>query len=434
MKRVKKVNLIGVLGVIIACILTNNVKAASISVTADSTNITKGSTVTVTATFNSSSLLYFTEGSLSCKGAGVDSGLNLGNGQGMIDKSSYSVSLKIKPTQSGTVTCSTSGASAIEATDPNKSAPVNGSVYIQVNEPVVVPPKEYSSNNNLSSLEVEGFNLDPAFNQDTLEYNVEVPNDTAKVNIKAELADNTASVRGNGEITVTEGVNKLEVIVTAENGNEKKYVINLTVKELDPINVKVNKDDYSIVRKEGVIEAPTGYEKTTIKVDDQDVLAYQNKKTGYTIVGLKDKDGNTGWYIYDEKKKTYTPYEAYDFKGLNIIILDMPKNLIPSGYTKSKFTYNDKKITGYASKDGSPFYLIYGMNSETGKKNLYIFDKQEGTVQRYNTDLVDNYKNKANFYFTIMIILASLVGLAIVIMAVCLIVKTKRGNRKRIGR
>ena len=79
------------------------------------------------------------------------------------------------------------------------------------------------------------------FNKDTNEYSIEVPNGTEKVNIKTSLEDTKAKVSGDGEVSVSEGTNKLEVKVTAENGNERVYIINVTVKELDPIEVTVDK-------------------------------------------------------------------------------------------------------------------------------------------------------------------------------------------------
>lgn len=51
----------------------------------------------------------------------------------------------------------------------------------------------------------------PSFDKETKEYSVEVPNSTEKVNIKAEKADSSASVKGDGEVSVTEGVNKIEL-------------------------------------------------------------------------------------------------------------------------------------------------------------------------------------------------------------------------------
>ena len=41
----------------------------------------------------------------------------------------------------------------------------------------------YSTNANLKSLTVDGYELTPAFDKNTLEYKVEVPNEVASVNV-----------------------------------------------------------------------------------------------------------------------------------------------------------------------------------------------------------------------------------------------------------
>lgn len=409
-----------------------NVNAASVSVKASSSSITKGGTVTFTTTVSSSSPLVTIEGSLSCSGAGVNGGANLSFEDSSNSIYSKTFTYTAKANSTGTITCSTSGVRITDMSSGDWINLNNASTSVSVKDAVVIPPKEYSSNNYLEELSIDGFELSPEFDKETLEYSVEVPNDTEKVIINAKKEDSTASVSGSGEVSVSEGANKIEVKVTAQNGNERVYIINVNVKELDPINVTVDDKEYTVIRKNDVLEPPTGYEETTVKIGDEDVLAYTNDKTKYTLVGLKDEDGNGAWYIYDEEKDTYTPYVFYNFNGVSLITLDMPKNLIPDGFVKSSFEYNDERVEGYKYKSNSQFYLIYGMNSETGEKGLYMFDKKEGTVQRFNDEIADIYKDKADLYFMILMIVSGIVGVAIVAMAVVLIVRTKKRKKNKI--
>jgi len=298
--------------------------------------------------------------------------------------------------------------------------------------------KTYSSNNYLSSLEVIGYNLDQEFNKDTLEYSVEVPGDVEKVNIKAALEDNTASLSGTGEITVSEGVNKIIIKVTAQNGNEKNYIINLTVKQLDPIVVKINNKEYTLMRKEQDLQEPTSYTKTTLKIDDNEVFAYYNEKTKTYLVILKDDKGVLDYYIYKDGK--YTLYKEFKVGNIVLSLID-DNSVIPSSYTKTTIDYNDSKIsvyykkqdknTTYASDDKSPFYLVYGTNIETGETSLYMYDSEEGTLQRYNDLEVKYYKTRADSYFMYLMITLGIVGLSFVIIAIVLLVKKKKSNRLR---
>lgn len=425
----------------VICFITSNVvDASSVSVKVSSSSVTKGSSVTVTASINADSGIYTTEGTLTCSGAGVNKSADMSYEDLNTANTSKSFSFTIKPTSSGTVTCSTSNVMIRELKEASRYALSNGSASITVKEPVYVPPKEYSSNNKLKSLEVEGYNISPEFSNDVKEYNIEVPNGTTSVVINASKEDNSASVSGIGEISVNEGVNKIEVKVTAENGNVNIFVINITVKELDPIEVKVDGKKYTIIRKEGILEVPENYEKASIKIEEQDVLCYRNIVTKNILIGLKDDKGNSKYYSYDEDKNKYTLYNGKKIGNINLNILVMPSGELPSGYSKVTFEYNDEKIEGYqyiekgvtyAADDnvsGNDFYLLYAVNEQSGEKGLYVYDKLEGTVQRFNSNLIMSYQQKADNY--LLYLLISVVLLAVTIITFTIILINKKGKHK----
>lgn len=428
----KKRNLVKILLVsIFAFVGISDVSASSLSMKASSSSVTRGNTVTITTTINADSGIYTIEGSMSCTGAGVDGGSSLTYNDIDTKSKSKSFTYTIKPTASGTVTCKTSTVMLRELAQESNYSLGSKSITIKVNDPVVVPPKEYSSNNNLSSLTIEGFELDKKFDKDTLEYNVELPNETETITIKATPADDNATVKGDGNIKVSEGSNKIEIKVTAENGNVKTYVINATVKELDPIEITIDDKKYTIIRKEDVLESPEGFEKTTIKIGDDDVLAYKNDTLGYTLVGLKDEAGNSKYYIYDDGK--YLEFNILTARGLSVIVLDYPKDKVFDNYILGEFEVNDIKYKGYKSTKNSKFYLIYAKSMEDGKEYLYQYDTSEGTLQKYNEDildLVDKYKEEKDKYKLYLIIVASVFGVAVVATITTLIIKTKKGRKK----
>lgn len=439
----KKIKLIIYL-FIITIISSNVVSASSVSINVSSGTITKGETVTVTAVIFADSGIYTTEGTLTCSGAGVNSSANLGY-EDMDTKynSKKFPSITVKATSSGTITCTTSNVKIRELAVEKGYTLNNAKVTIKVNEPVVIkkPTKEYSSNNYLKTLEVEGYELTPAFNKETTEYNVEVPNGTEKVNIKADKENGYAKISGTGEVSVNEGINKIEIKVTAENGNEKIYTINITVKELNPIEITIDKKKYNIVRKEPEdFQVPNNYEKTTIKMEENEVLCYKNTKTNTILIILQDEKGNNNLYTYEEKAKKFTIYNSLSVGDTTLNIIQMPNQLIPKGYTKVTFKYNNNKLEGYqyieknktyASDEtvkGSDFYLIYGINEKTGEKALYIYDKLEGTIQRFNSDLVKAYEDENNKYFLYMLISLALLAVSIITLSVVLIKQKK--NKK----
>lgn len=417
------------------------VDAASTSIKSNSYSITKGGSVTVTATVSSDSPIVSIEGTLMCKGAGANSGVNMEFDDVSNSLYSKSYSTTVKGTSTGTITCSVTGARLTNMASDGWNNIPDKSISITVNEPVYIPPKTYSSNNNLKSLVVDGYTIEPGFNKDVKEYSVTVPNGTEKVVINAEKEDNTASISGLGEVSVNEGTNKIEVKVTAENGNVNVYVINVIVKELDPIEVEVEGDKYTIIRKDGIIDKPENYEVSSVKIGKDDVLCYKNIVTNNILVGLKDKDGNNKLYSYDIEKNKYTVYNGYKIGGINLNILTMPSSIIPSGYMKTSFKYNDVSIEGYQyvnnnvtyaaddSVSGNDFYLIYAVNELSGDKGIYVFDKLEGTVQRYNNNLVLVYQEKADNYFLYLLISVMAFGITFIFLVITLMKKKKHKNK-----
>lgn len=420
----------------------SNVNADSVSIKASSTSVTKGNSVTVTATVSSDSPIVSIEGTLMCKGAGVSSGVNM-----QFDDSSNSVYSKaftttVKPSSSGTISCTITSSRMTNMASDSWISLGDKSLSIVVSEPVYIPPRSYSSNNYLKSLEVEGYTID--FSKDTLEYSIEVPNGTEKINIKTELEDSSAGVSGDGEVSVSEGTNKIDIKVTAENGNERVYTINVVVKELDPIEVKVNNKTYTIIRKEGVLEdIPENYEKSSVKINNEDVLCYKNEKSNTIVIGLKDDKGEAKFYSYDEKSNKYTLYNGYKIGGLYLNIMDMPKDKVPDGYTKTNFKYDDNTITGYQYMDknvtyavddsvkSSDFYLVYAVNELNGEMGIYMYDKLEGTIQRFNNSLILTYKEKADNY--LLYFLLSLVVLATTIITFVIILMKKKKHKGKFA-
>ena len=418
------------------------VSAASVSIKASNTSITRGNSVTVTATVSSDSPLVSIEGTLMCKGAGVSSGVDMAFDDSSNSVYSKSYSTTVKPSSSGTISCSVTSSRITNMASDSWQNLGDKTISIKVSEPVYIPPKTYSSNNYLKSLEIEGYTID--FNKDTNEYSIEVPNGTEKVNIKTSLEDTKAKVSGDGEVSISEGTNKLEVKVTAENGNERVYIINVTVKELDPIEVTINKKKYTIVRKEGVIEnIPENYEKSSIKIGEDDILCYKNTKTNNILIGLKDEKGEAKFYSYDEKTKKYTSYNGYKIGGLYLNITTMPNDKIPSGYSKVSFKYENNKLDGYQLIDksgtyaadesvkGSDFYLLYAVNETTGETSTYVYDKLEGTIQRFNTNMMLAYKEKADSY--LLYFLLSLVVLATTIITFIIVLMKKKKHKTKFA-
>ena len=87
-----------------------------------------------------------------------------------------------------------------------------------------------SNNANLSNLGIKPNDF-KGFKISTTSYNVSVPNDVENITIYATAQDKKATITGDGAQKLNVGKNKLNVIVTAEDGTTKTYTINVTREE-----------------------------------------------------------------------------------------------------------------------------------------------------------------------------------------------------------
>jgi len=78
-----------------------------------------------------------------------------------------------------------------------------------------------SSNNNLSNIVIEGYEIN--FNKDTLEYSITVGSDVTSLNISALVEHYGAWAKIEGNENFQEGENTVTITVYAENGSSKSY-------------------------------------------------------------------------------------------------------------------------------------------------------------------------------------------------------------------
>ncbi len=418
-----------ILGICLFFFCPYGVDAASISVAGTTSMGTVGGNITVRVNISEPSGLGSWEYSLNYDSSKLQ--LLSGNTHvvGYVDgagqtNQSYTYTFRVKGTGSTTISVvNTAIASWDEVvTSPTDSTTIN----LVAREEVET---NYSSDNNLASLEVVGLNLNPVFNKNTTSYSIETEADTTSVTVNAKASDSKAKITGTGEIGVHEGANNINVIVEAENGSTKTYTIVVNVKEKNPINVKVNKENLTVVRKadelEGLIK--DYYVKTTIKINDEEVPAYKIEAIDIILVALKDKKGNINLYIYDDGE-----YRLYQELGSNLLTIHLLDNgKYPSNYKKYIVKIDKVDYTVYKLNKNSKYYLVYGENVETGKKGLYLYDSFDKTLQRYYTDEVDFLNDELRINSYIIVGLISLIVLLLIVFLIVLHTKNSDRRRKR---
>lgn len=282
-----------------------------------------------------------------------------------------------------------------------------------------------SSNNFLKSLEVSNYKISPTFKKETLDYSLIVGGDVEKVSLKAELEDENADLSYPSEVELKEGINKVEIVVIAENGETKKYVINITRKEKNPLEVTINKKKYTVFKKETSLKIPEGFTKTTITIDKQEVVAYKNKFSNYILVTLVDTEGNASWFIYDQNNGSYTKYSELKSDNIRLVILKPDKKDIPHRYKSIIFNIGTEEVNGYMLEYESPFRLVYALNMNTGEKSFYLYDINEKTFQRFYNTQVNIYRELVKKLEVIIICLLSVILILLIVIICQMIMKRK---------
>mgnify|MGYP002558405171 FL=1 len=430
MKRIKKFFMAMLIGLLFPCIV--NAASGSINIASSST-VVVGNKVTVTVTISSGTKMGSWQMSLNYD----KSYLQLTNstardgGTFMIDyaedpgvlKKTYTFTFKTL--KSGTTKLSVDGYRAYVSSDLSALSLSANTKQIRIITQAELEAS-YSKNNNLSALEVEGFTLTPEFKTDILEYSVVVPENTKEVNIKANVQDKRASVNGIGTQAVNPGANKFSVVVRAQSGAEKTYVINVEVKDENPINVAVNGKNYTVVKIKENLPAASLYTETTININGFEIPAYKNDNTNLVLVGLKDEEGNISLYIYNKDKNEYQEYNEI---GVNkITIYPLTSNEEIKGYKKDTITINGVKVDGYYYTKDSDYVIIYGINVETGDKGFYMYDKKMQSLIKYNDEYIIDLSKKIELYSYIIIGFSGVFILMIIIMIA--LAKKRSGKKK----
>lgn len=198
-----------------------------------------------------------------------------------------------------------------------------------------------SSDNRLTGLLVSNGTLEPDFNSEVTRYSLVVDNRTTNLYFSYTASDPQAAVAFSGNENLKEGRNSVKVIVTAPDGEVRKYAI------------KVSRETEEETRLREMAEN-SGTDGIGFNVAEEGGEVYLSNNYEYKIVDVEDS------------------------------------SMVPKGYVKTSVRLLGVNVTAYTMANDleNDYLLMYCMNS-TGDKEFYQFDRQEKSLQRYTGDLID---------------------------------------------
>ncbi len=218
-------------------------------------------------------------------------------------------------------------------------------VYLDMPEYTSLP-KSGDMNNNLKTLEVEGYHITPTFDEDVLTYETYIPNTVNEVNIKATTQSSKASISGTGKYELKDKETDITITVLSETQEEKKYVVtiirvedNTTVNDALQNSGLTSDEDYIVKIKN----------KTNVSLIKDKLLSA--KALSISITDSNNKELTDKSYITTGTKikivtametKSFTMIVNGDLSGDGAItILDLLQI--------QKYLLGDKKLTKEAS-------------------------------------------------------------------------------------
>jgi hypothetical protein len=417
------------------CIGNMEVFAATVNITVGSVDVAQGETVNIPITLSADAVMGVAEVYVSYDSAYLEynsAGEGAG-GAGMVkfvfsemDETgkgkTFNISFTGKAAGTTAITIdSNTRVLAFEAENPEEAdmqlAITNG----QVN---VTAPVEASSDCNLTALSFSAVkssgdsvnvNFVPTFSPDILEYKADLPADIERLVVSTTLSDSKATTKVSGT-RIDPGENRTTVIVVAEDGTQKSYILyttrateeapteeqpseeqpseeqpseeETTMPEIDRSPIFIEPLNKYMIQDFTLISTPEGYEESYSTYNGQNVAVFRGINKPFALVSLADtpEGANAAFYIMNEIDGNMT--KLIDVTAGQKIYTVIPTGADypgPEGYTHTMLDMNGDMINAWYKGEESEFYVIYAMNYD-GQANLYVYDTVEKTVQRFVQD------------------------------------------------
>ena len=453
--------------------------AGSATVSANSSSITVGKTVTVTAKFSNNggigsmdAVFYYNPKTfeyVSCSGA-------TGNGGGGNVRLSY-VCYEVNAPKNLTVTLTLKAVAAGSGDfkwvtegfyddEENLLGNATKTLSVAANNPTL------SGDATLSYLRPSKGTLTPQFSKNVTNYTVSVPYTVTRglLNYTASDPNARTEITQNADLKV--GKTTRVITVTAPNGTVKKYTVVFTreaqqsttsgnptsTTEAPPANdallVRLGDTEMVIADTRPSAKLPGGFEWDTVTVNGVEVPAAKQAASGLTLLYLlpTEEDGKGTFYTYDTVTEDLKPFvQVTDKKAVYTVNELTDTETGPEGLVPGTVTIGKTEISAYVYEDPQlKDFSVLMLTNAKGETGLYTYDSVEGTVQRYHAAVIEVEKPveekpveakpmpKENAFLSIirqyrqeiLICAAAVVALAILIVVIVLVARACNGGGK----
>lgn len=287
--------------------------------------------------------------------------------------------------------------------------------------------KSVSQDATLTFLDLGPVALTPDFDPHITEYNAVVERSVSAVEVNTTATNNFSAVTVKGNRALSVGDNKIEIDVTAQNGQtHMKYVINVFVKEsYVPENAVLVDGEgtlYNFVDLPQDYKLPEGFTQTTKILNGYSVPVFSKDGILSVIAYLYDGVNQPAFYFYNVNTKRVTPYvEGGTVVSPGQVYTNISGNdtiMVPDGFKSFVLEAEDQTVKGYKNSAGD---FICFLVDEQGNGDFYQYDQENDTFYKYVKP--DNSRELMyRFLFTVSFI-AAVTEAVIIIIIVTLVRK-----------
>ena len=279
----------------------------------------------------------------------------------------------------------------------------------------------------IQNIEVEGFTINPSFNSSTTTYDVDVYNQTEKVNVIVTLNDESTTVVGDGEVELTGDLTTHEIVVTDEDDNSYTYTLKIHKaydgnKKIKTIQFGKNKIEYRVrINNDETnyqINVPFDYTNfNTVNINtDNEEQSFKYKLNGNYIedanFNLTEITNPLIVEVYDGMDRLLNTYTVNIIRTKSDVAtlsnLTVKKGRIKETFNKDTFNYtwvipkdvttltnNDVEVT-LTDPDGSvniPTEVTYSQDGD--KFNIVVLAADQTSTNTYELSLERDLSNDA---------------------------------------
>lgn len=321
------------------------------------------------------------------------------------------------------------------------------------------PEKVYDT--TLKSLTIDGFSFTPKFDKNTSTYKLQVPNTVTSLNVNAIPNDTNANVTITGNKNFKDGNNTISIKVTAPDGSNRIYTINVVRRSIDDkeneIEESKSSDNYlkELSTTNGVLSPEfnkdvnsynvtvgnevTSLDLTAIANDSKskiEITGNENFKVGMNTVTIKitAEDGTERTYTINVKRSE----EESKTKLKDLVVADYPLSpKFDPDNSKYKVTVDkdiDKlDITAIAENENSTVEIIGNSDLKEGTKTIYVKVTDENGLSHLYEIEVNKQVTKKFLGLTLaqwLIILGMLLLLGLIFIIIFLLGRKKEEKKE----